>query len=140
MKINDNKLINRYSAPKFIKKNPEAKTKLEQWLWLIAGREDKIEMSKLENPEVKKAIKLVEEIIADPKEREIIEARKMAKFNYDTSIAYAKEEGTKIGIEEGKKLEKKENAKRMKELKMSDEQICQILNINKEELKGLLES
>ena len=55
MKINDNKLINRYSAPKFIKKNPEAKTKLEQWLWVIAGREDKIEMSKLDNPEVKKS-------------------------------------------------------------------------------------
>lgn len=124
--------------PKFIKKNPEAKTKLEQWLWLIAGREDKIEMSKLDNPEVKKAIKLVEEIISDPKEREIIEARKMAKFNYDTGMAYAKEEGTKIGIEEGKKLEKKANAKRMKELKMSDEQICQILNVNKEELKELL--
>ena len=118
--------------PKFIKKNPEAKTKLEQWLWVIAGREDKIEMSKLDNPEVKKAIELVEEIMTDPKEREIIEARKMAKFNYDTGIAYAKEEG--------KKLEKKANAKRMKELKMSDEQICQILNINKEELKELLES
>lgn len=116
--------------PKFIKKNPEAKTKLEQWLWVIAGREDKIEMSKLDNPEVKKAIELVEEIMTDPKEREIIEARKMAKFNYDTGIAYAKEEG--------KKLEKKANAKRMKELKMSDEQICQILNVNKEELKELL--
>ena len=93
-------------------------------------------MSKLENPEVKKAIKLVEEIIADSKEREIIEARKMAKFNYDTSIAYAKEEGR----EEGKKLEKKKNAKKMKDLNMPDEQICQILDINKEELKKLLES
>ena len=91
-------------------------------------------MSKLDNPEVIKAIKLVEEIISDPKEREIIEARKMAKFNYDTGMAYAKEEGR----EEGKKLEKKANAKRMKELKMSDEQICQILNVNKEELKELL--
>ena len=91
-------------------------------------------MSKLDNPEVIKAIKLVEEIISDPKEREIIEARKMAKFNYDTGMAYAKEEGR----EEGKKLGKKANAKRMKELKMSDEQICQILNVNKEELKELL--
>ena len=126
--------------PKFIKKNPEAKTKLEQWLWLIVGREDKVEMSKLDNPEVKKAIKLVEEIIADPKEREIIEARKMAKFNYDTGMEYAKKEGTKKGIEEGRKLEKKTNAKRMKNLKMPDEQICQILNINKEELKELLQN
>lgn len=27
--------------PKFIKKNPEANTELEQWLWLIAGKEEK---------------------------------------------------------------------------------------------------
>ena len=117
--------------PKFIKKNPEIKTKLDEWLWLIAGREDKVEMSKLDNPEIKKAMKLVDEIMADPKEREIIEARKMAKFNYDTGMAHAKEEG--------RKLEKKANAKRMKELKMSDEQICQILNIKTDELKELIE-
>ena len=115
--------------PKFIKKNPEIKTKLDEWLWLIAGREDKIEMSKLDNPEVKKAMKLVDEIMADPKEREIIEARAMAKFNYDTGVAYAKEQG--------KKESKKEVAKRMKELKMADEQICQILNITTDELKEL---
>ncbi len=113
--------------PKFIKKNPEIKTKLDEWLWLIVGREDKVEMSKLDNPEVKKAMKLVDEIMADPKEREIIEARAMAKFNYDTGVAYAKEQ------------EIKEIAKRMKELKMSDEQICQILNITEEELKELIE-
>ena len=117
--------------PKFIKKNPEIKTKLDEWLWLIAGREDKIEMSKLDNPEVKKAMKLVDEIMADPKEREIIEARAMAKFNYDTGVAYAKEQG--------KKESKKEVAKRMKELKMADEQICQILNITTDELKELIE-
>lgn len=117
--------------PKFIKKNPEIKTKLDEWLWLIAGREDKVEMSKLDNPEVKKAMKLVDEIMADPKEREIIEARAMAKFNYDTGVAYAKEQG--------KKESKKEVAKRMKELKIADEQICQILNITTDELKELIE-
>ena len=116
--------------PKFIKKNPEIKTKLDEWLWLIAGREDKVEMSKLDNPEVKKAMKLVDEIMADPKEREIIEARAMAKFNYDTGVAYAKEQG--------KKESKKEVAKRMKELKMSDEQICQVLNITADKLKELI--
>ena len=52
-------------------------------------------MSKLDNPEVKKAMKLVDEIMSDPKEREIIEARAMAKFNYDTGVAYAKETGKK---------------------------------------------
>ena len=126
--------------PKFIKKNPKAKTKLEQWLWLIAGKEEKLEMSKLDNPEVKKAMELVEEIMADPKERELYEARKMAKFNYDTAMAYANEKGIEEGINEGIRKERIKNAKKMKELKISDEQICDILNINKEELKSLLEN
>ena len=42
--------------PKFIKNNPEIKTKLEEWLYLIVGKEEKIKMSKLENPEVKKQL------------------------------------------------------------------------------------
>ena len=117
--------------PKFIKKNPEANTKLEQWLWLIAGREDKVKMSKLDNPEVKKAMKLVEEVLSDPKEREILDAREIARLDYNSAISYAEESGMKKG--------KKEIAKRMKELKMSDEQICQILRITKEELKVLIE-
>lgn len=45
----------------------------------------------------------------------------------------------KAGVEAGKAEERKENAKRMKELKMSNEQICQILNITEEELKKLIE-
>ena len=32
--------------PKFEKKNPGANTKLEQWLWLLAGREEKLEIAK----------------------------------------------------------------------------------------------
>ena len=83
--------------PKFIKKNPEAKTKLEQWLWLIAGREDKIKMSKLDNPEVKKAMKLVEEVLSDPAEREILDAREMARLNYNSEMDYMREKGLNEG-------------------------------------------
>ncbi len=83
--------------PKFIKKNPEAKTKLEQWLWLIAGREDKIKMSKLDNPEVKKAMKLVEEVLSDPVEREILDAREMARLNYNSEMDYIREKGLNEG-------------------------------------------
>ena len=83
--------------PKFIKKNPEAKTKLEQWLWLIAGREDKIKMSKLDNPEVKKAMKLVEEVLSDPIEREILDAREMARLNYNSEMDYMREKGLNEG-------------------------------------------
>ena len=54
--------------PKFVKKNPEANTKLEQWLWLIVGREEKIKMAKKENKEIKKAMDIIDEMSMDPKE------------------------------------------------------------------------
>lgn len=57
--------------PKFIEKSPGVKTKKEQWLWAISGREEKIEMAKNKNSKVKEAMELVEEILMDPKEREI---------------------------------------------------------------------
>ena len=98
--------------PKFIKKNTEAKTKLEQWLWLIAGREDKVKMSKLDNPEVKKAMKLVEEILSDPKEREIIDAREIARLNYNSGMA----EAEKNGIE---KRNSRRKAKEWRKVKIS---------------------
>lgn len=54
--------------PKFVKKNPEANTRLEQWLWLIAGREEKLEMAKKENKEIKKAMDMIDEMSMDEKE------------------------------------------------------------------------
>ena len=59
----------------------------------------------------KKAIKLVEEIMSDPKEREIIEAKAMAKYNYNSAMEYTKETGRKSGIEERKNKNCKENEK-----------------------------
>ena len=55
--------------PKFKKKNPDTKEKLDQWLWLISGKEEKIKMAEKENEEVKKAVRTLEQISADPKER-----------------------------------------------------------------------
>ena len=49
-------------------KNPEAKTKLEQWLWLIVGGEEKIEMAEKENKEIEKAMDIIKEMSMDPKE------------------------------------------------------------------------
>ena len=64
-------------------------------------------MSKLDNPEVKKAMKLVEEVLSDPVEREILDAREMARLNYNSEMDYMREkglnEGRKNGIEERKK-------------------------------------
>ena len=79
--------------PKFEKKNPGANTKLEQWLWLIAGRREKIEMAKKENKEIKKAIEIIDEMSMDEKEWELYESRRLAIMDYNTGIEEAKEEG-----------------------------------------------
>ena len=52
-------------------------------------------MSKLDNPEVKKAMKLVEEILSDPREREILDAREIARLDYNSDISYAEEKRNK---------------------------------------------
>ena len=131
--------------PKFIKKNPGVEGKLEQWLWLISGREEKIKMAEDKNEEVKKAGILVDEMSMDPKERELYEARLMAKYNYDSGMAGAREagieegiiKGKKAGIAEGKKSKQMKIAKKMKEKGMKEEDIEEITGLSEEEIKGL---
>lgn len=128
--------------PKFIKKNPEAKTKLEQWLWLIAGREDKIKMSKLDNPEVKKAMKLVEEVLSDPAEREILDAREMARLNYNSEMDYMREKGLNEGRKKRdrrteEKNGQKEIAKKLKDKGMKIQEIIEITGLSEVEINKL---
>lgn len=42
--------------PKFKRSNAGVKEKLEQWMWLFAGRKDMIEMARKENEKVDKAV------------------------------------------------------------------------------------
>ncbi|MCI8384809.1 MAG: Rpn family recombination-promoting nuclease/putative transposase, partial [Clostridia bacterium] len=90
--------------PKFIKKDPEAKTKLEKWLWLLAGREDKLEMAKKKDEDIKKAMDIIEEMSMDEKEWDLCRAREIAILDYNTGILEAKEEGEERG-ERKKQLE-----------------------------------
>ena len=41
---------------KFIKKNPGIRKKLEQWLWLLVGEEDKVKMVSKENKSIEKVV------------------------------------------------------------------------------------
>ena len=74
-------------------KNPEAKTKLEQWLWLIVGGEEKIEMAEKENKEIEKAMDIIKEMSMDPKEWELYESRRLAIMDYNTGMEQAKLDG-----------------------------------------------
>ena len=81
---------------KFIKKNPEADTELNQWMWLLAGRKEKLEMAENLCENVEKALKIIEDMSIDPKEWELYESRQKAIFNYETSMYNVREEGIKI--------------------------------------------
>lgn len=131
--------------PKFVKKDSKANTKLEQWLWLIAGREEKLEMAKKENKEIKKAMKIIDEMSMDEKEWELYQSRKMAIMDYNTGIREAKEEGKREGKIEGKiegikKGERKkqiEIAKELLKLGMSIENIQKATKLTIDEIKKL---
>ncbi len=123
--------------PKFVKKDSKANTKLEQWLWLIAGREEKLEMAKKENKEIKKAMKIIDEMSMDEKEWELYQSRKMAIMDYNTGIREAKEEGKREGIKKGERKKQIEIAKELLKLGMSIENIQKATKLTIEEIKKL---
>ena len=124
--------------PKFVKKNPGANTKLEQWLWLIVGRKEKLEMAKQENKEIKKAMEIIDEMSMDPKEWELYESRRLAIMDYNTNMRLFKEEGIKQGELQGEKKNKLKIAKKLISKRMPIDEIIEITELTKEEIEKLL--
>ncbi len=79
--------------PKYFKKNPGMKTKLDEWLWLFSEDEEKMEMVKRKNKKVKKAMNTLERISLDPKEREMYESIQTEEFLQRISENNIREEG-----------------------------------------------
>ena len=131
--------------PKFVKKNGGTKTKLEQWLWLISGREEKIKMAKKENVQVKKASEVLDKMNLTDSERELYEARELGLYFQQIGLANAEEigmaKGEKIGEKRGKKIgineRNKEILKKLLIQNASDDYIIDLLEINKEELEKM---
>ena len=65
--------------PKFKKKNADMKKRIDQWLSLLTGKEE--EMKLVANEKVRKAVRTLERIRLDPKEREIQDSIEMEKKN-----------------------------------------------------------
>lgn len=86
----------------FIKKNGGTETKLEQWLWLLSGREEKIKMAEKENVELKKASEILNKMNLTDSERELYEARELGIFFQKLSLTAAEEHGFEQGHKEGK--------------------------------------
>ncbi len=122
--------------PKFLKRNPQTMTKLEQWLWLITGREDKIDMAKKENKEVKQATEIINMMSMNPEEWDMYFSRKMAIMDYNSGISNAREKG----IEEGKKEEKIKIAKQLLKMGMNKKEIKKITELTQEEIEEIEKS
>ena len=139
--VTENAEIDFIELPKFIEKNPGIKRKLDQWLWLLAGKEDEIKMAEKVNEEVKKAKTELEVMSMNPKEREEYEERELARWSYYSEIEAAKrvgkEEGIQIGKVDGKNENKKEIAKKMKEEGFEISTIEKITGLTIEDIKEL---
>ena len=78
--------------PKFKKKNPDANAKLEQWLQLLVGEEEKIKMAEEKNRKVKKAVEVLDEMSMSREERERHEAILKAEGEKKSAILLAEGE------------------------------------------------
>ena len=128
--------------PKFVQKNSGTKSKLEQWLWVMVGEEDKMQKAGKENKEVEKTIDELNTMNLSEEERIMYEEREKAIINYNFGMASAerhgKEEGLKEGLKKGlKEFEKKkqEIIENMLKLKIDDEIIKKSVNITDKELE-----
>ena len=118
---------------KFLKKNPGISSKLEQWLWLIVGEEDKVKMVSKENKIIEKVVEDLDEMSADENERWEAFNRKLAVWDYNVNIQMATEQGE----ETGKKAGKEEIAKKLKKKGMKIEEIIEVTGLSKEKIESL---
>lgn len=124
--------------PKFIKKNPTCKTKLEQWLWLLVGdKEDMIKMAIEENEEVKKTVEVLDELSLSEEERQLYEYREKALLDEIDRIDYMSKKRFREGEEQGEKNSKIEIAKNLLKKNISLEIISEATGLTKEEINKL---
>ena len=122
---------------KFLKKNPGISSKLEQWLWLIVGEEEKVEMVSKENKTIEKVVEDLDEMSADEKERWEAFNRKLAIWDYNVNIQIATEQGKAEGVAKGEEIGKEEIAKKLKKKGMKIEEIIEVTGLSKEKIESL---
>ena len=119
------------------KKHPKIADRLEKWLYVIGGNEEKMEEYKKEDGEIKEAIEQLEEMSADENERYLYELRERGRLMYNTEIAEAKSTGREEGIQVGKTEEKIEIAKKLLNKGVSIKDIAEITDLTEEEIEKL---
>ena len=90
-----------------------------------------------ENKEVKQVIDELDKISLSPEERQRYEDRERAIMRYNSEVVAHYEHGEEAGIAIGEKKEKIAVAKKLKEMKLSVEQIMQATELTREEIEKL---
>lgn len=91
-------------------------------------------MAESKNKEVKKAVKVLDEMSMSKEERERYEAIQKYEFNYNTGVRNARE----IGIQEGEKRKQVEIIMEMLKNNIDIEHIQKITKLTKEEIKKII--
>ena len=87
--------------PKFKKKNPKMHTKLEEWLWLFIGSDEKVNEASKKNKEIEKIKKKLASMSLSPEERNNYEYRLRAIRDEADAIEFATRKGLEQGLAQG---------------------------------------
>ena len=108
-------------------------TKLNQWLWLLVGREDMVKMASKENKLIENVVEDLDTMSADENER--IEAFKRKLDIWENHMLMQESEAK--GRAEGEAKSKNEIAKNLKAQGISFDVIVAATGLSKEEIEAL---
>ena len=94
-------------------------------------------MAEKKNKTLEKARKEMTYLTGDEEIRRLAELREKWEMDWNSSMDYSKREGIKEGVTEGRKKERIENAKKMKEKNIPIETIVEITELTKEEIEKI---
>ena len=123
--------------PKFKIKNPKMHTKLEEWLWLFIGSDEKVSEASKKNKEIEKIRKKLASMSLSPEERNNYEYRLRAIRDEADAIEYKTKQAKEEGIKEGSERRTEEMVKEMLKNNFTIEQIQTITKLTKEEIERL---
>jgi len=114
--------------------NKDRYNKIAQWLMFLDNpNTERVEEIMEENEEVKKANTVLYQMSEDEELQRLAELREKWDLDERSALGHARDDG----IEKGKKQEKIEIAKKMKEAGMNVETIMQMTGLTKEEIEKL---
>ena len=119
--------------PKYRKKMPEMKTKLDEWMYFFSGNKEGIEMAIKKNSKIKKAFETIKMLSLSPKEREMHDAIKVEKFLENVG----KENVRKEAMSEGEKSREIEIVRKMLQRGDKIKDIIDVTGLTKEEIEKI---